>query len=256
MTEAKWLTTDKPMYLLRILAERSGQPPDGSLESVPIDYRKLLLCRVAICRLIEGDFHDPRCLRAVEAGEARADGLVDAETFTRAVDGAREALEEALNRWFDEGEVHALRAVAELDRPDLYIITRGTVESVVEKHVRADINRLPPDREKYSDPLHPGRSYEQIRAAAWLTCSDLVREICGNPFRPSTIDPTWLTWNDATIPTLARSIYQEKAFDRLPILADALEEAGCADADLLAHCRVESGHVRGCWALDALLDRR
>ncbi|HTU88816.1 MAG TPA: hypothetical protein VMF69_01855 [Gemmataceae bacterium] len=54
----------------------------------------------------------------------------------------------------------------------------------------------------------------------------------GNPFRSVTIDPAWLTWNDATIPKLAQAIYDERAFDRLPILAEALEEAGCTNADI------------------------
>jgi hypothetical protein len=51
---------------------------------------------------------------------------------------------------------------------------------------------------------------------------------------------------------LARAVYDERAFDRLPILADALEEAGCDSAELLAHCRNSGPHVRGCWAVDAV----
>jgi hypothetical protein len=78
----------------------------------------------------------------------------------------------------------------------------------------------------------------------------LLRDVFGNPFRPVTIDPSWLAWNNSTIPNLAQGIYEERAFDRLPILADALEEAGCNDADILAHCRSGGDHVRGCWAVD------
>lgn len=74
-------------------------------------------------------------------------------------------------------------------------------------------------------------------------------------FRPITIDPGWLSWNDGTIPKLAQSIYDKRAFDRMPILADALEEAGCDDADILQHCRQPSEHVRGCWVLDLLLGK-
>jgi len=54
---------------------------------------------------------------------------------------------------------------------------------------------------------------------------------------------------------LAESIYDERAFDRMPILADALEEAGCANADILAHCRQPGEHVRGCWAVDLILGK-
>ncbi len=74
----------------------------------------------------------------------------------------------------------------------------------------------------------------------------------GNPFRPVSVIPSWLT---ATVIGMAQAIYDERDFDRLPILADALEEAGCADADLLAHLRSPGPHVRGCWALDLIIDK-
>jgi hypothetical protein len=70
-----------------------------------------------------------------------------------------------------------------------------------------------------------------------------------------TITPAWAAWNDGTIPKLAQAIYEERAFDRLPILADALEEAGCDNADILAHCRQPGPHVRGCWVVDLLVGK-
>jgi hypothetical protein len=78
--------------------------------------------------------------------------------------------------------------------------------------------------------------------------------IC-NPFRPCTVSPSWLAWNDGAIRKMAQSIYDDRAFDRLPLLADALEEAGCADAALLGHCRSGGEHVRGCWVVDLLLGK-
>ena len=69
---------------------------------------------------------------------------------------------------------------------------------------------------------------------------------------PASADPRWLT---STVLDLARAIYVERAFDRLPILADALEDAGCDSADVLAHCRGEGPHVRGCWVIDLLLGK-
>jgi hypothetical protein len=105
----------------------------------------------------------------------------------------------------------------------------------------------------------PGSGTEDVfrRAceAEELAIANLVREIFGNPFRPTTIDPAWLAWNDATIPRIARSVYEERAFDRLPILADALLDAGCEDEALIQHCREPGPHARGCWALDELLRR-
>ena len=65
----------------------------------------------------------------------------------------------------------------------------------------------------------------------------------------------WLAWNGGTVPRIAQAIYAERAFDRLPVLADALEDAGCANADVLAHCRSGGEHVRGCWVIDLLLGK-
>ena len=68
------------------------------------------------------------------------------------------------------------------------------------------------------------------------------------PLASSTVE-----WNHGTVARIAQAIHDERAFDRLPILADALEEAGCQDADILGHCRHPGPHVRGCWAVDLLL---
>jgi hypothetical protein len=87
-----------------------------------------------------------------------------------------------------------------------------------------------------------------------VQCS-ILRDIFGNPFRPVAVAPAWLTWNNATVPAIARHVYEDRAFHDLPILADALEDAGCTDADLLAHCRGPGPHVRGCWAVDLLLGK-
>jgi hypothetical protein len=85
---------------------------------------------------------------------------------------------------------------------------------------------------------------------------ELLRDIGGNPFRTVLdVDSAWLAWNDATVVKLAHGIYEERAFDRLPILADALEEAGCTNPDILNHCRRPGAHVRGCWVVDALLEK-
>ena len=82
-----------------------------------------------------------------------------------------------------------------------------------------------------------------------------IRDIVGNPFRPVAVSPTCLAWNDGTVRKIAQAIYDDRAFDRLPILADALEDAGCDDADILAHCRSGGEHVRGCWVVDLLLGK-
>jgi hypothetical protein len=84
--------------------------------------------------------------------------------------------------------------------------------------------------------------------------ADFLRCIFGPLlFRPITIDPKWLTWNDGTVPNLAQAIYDERRFEDTPILADALMDAGCHDEEILAHCRGPGPHVRGCWVVDLLL---
>jgi hypothetical protein len=80
----------------------------------------------------------------------------------------------------------------------------------------------------------------------------LIRCVFGNPYRAVPADPSWHT---SAAVGLARGIHAERAFDRLPVLADALEDAGCTDPDVLAHCRDGGPHARGCWVVDRLLGR-
>jgi hypothetical protein len=83
----------------------------------------------------------------------------------------------------------------------------------------------------------------------------IVRDIFGNPFHQVAVDPSWPAWGNGTVVKLAHGIYDERAFDRLSVLADALEDAGCTNADILAHCRQPGEHVRGCWVVDLVLGK-
>jgi hypothetical protein len=90
----------------------------------------------------------------------------------------------------------------------------------------------------------------------------LLHDIFGNPFRPAAVDPAWLAWHGGAIPNLAQTVYEERELPsghldaaRLAVLADMLEEAGCADAQLLGHLRGPGPHVRGCFAVDLLLGK-
>jgi hypothetical protein len=80
----------------------------------------------------------------------------------------------------------------------------------------------------------------------------LLNDIFGNPFHPASFNPAWRT---RTAVNLAHAIYDERAFDRMPILGDALEEAGCTNADILDHCRQPGEHVKGCWVVDSVLGK-
>ncbi len=99
-------------------------------------------------------------------------------------------------------------------------------------------------------------SKRNLRAGLWSAdptdVCNFLRDIFGNPFRPVSLDPAWRT---STVLALASGIYEERAFDRLPILADALQDAGCDHADILTHCGGSGPHVRGCWVIDLVLGK-
>jgi hypothetical protein len=90
-----------------------------------------------------------------------------------------------------------------------------------------------------------------------LAQAALIRDILGNNLlaKPA-MKSEWLRWNDGCVRRLAQTIYDEGRFDDLPVLADALEEAGCASPAILQHCRSGGEHVRGCWVVDRLLNRK
>jgi hypothetical protein len=85
---------------------------------------------------------------------------------------------------------------------------------------------------------------ERVKQAA------VLRDIVGNPFHPIALATAWKQWQGGLIVALAQRVYEERAFDHLPILADALEEAGCDNPEILGHLRGPGPHTRGCWAVD------
>jgi hypothetical protein len=88
---------------------------------------------------------------------------------------------------------------------------------------------------------------------AWAGAAPYRCAMCGWEW-PGRVQP-WLAWDGGAVPRLAQGIDADGAFERLPVLADALEEAGCTDAAILAHCREPGPHVRGCWVVDLLLGK-
>ncbi len=99
----------------------------------------------------------------------------------------------------------------------------------------------------------PGQEYDPSKwELEWREQCVLLRDIFGNPFQPITINPDWIT---STVKALAQKIYEDRTFDQLPLLADELEKAGCADPEILGHCRGVGVHVKGCWVVDLVLGR-
>jgi hypothetical protein len=97
---------------------------------------------------------------------------------------------------------------------------------------------------------------DPVKGTAWysevIAQCNLVRDLFGNPFRPVSLDTTW---QSATVMSIAAALYDERDFDRMPILADALEDVGCTNTDILNHCRQPGVHARGCWVVDAILGK-
>jgi hypothetical protein len=205
---------------------------------------------------------------ALETIERGADELVNDDEAANALDYARAASDELTryaDNWQDgqrrfrsylaEAECHAGLAVSYTSEVYLGASSiRGdpgvaaTAASNVVRYTTAaqlDPEGLAPDLGNSEVP----RAAKDAESAAQ---AQLLRCIFGNPFRPVAFDPEWRT---STVVQLARGIYDDRDFDRLPILADALQDAGCNNADVLNHCRQPGPHARGCWVVDLVLGK-
>lgn len=195
-------------------------------DSGKMSERKARLFAVACCRHIWDDIASADARWAVEVAERQADGLA-----TQAeVDEARRRVEPHIRYCVDlEGFVAA--ATSATLWADAFEAARWSAMVVAE----VDVSCL-----AYSD--------------AEARFADLLRDFAGSPFSPAAVvDPLWRT---PDVVTLAGHIYHDRAFDRMPELADALESAGCADPEILGHCRQQGTvHVRGCWLIDLLLNK-
>jgi hypothetical protein len=177
-------------------------------------------------RLVWHLMTDWHCRRAIEVAEQFADGIASAEELA----AAREVV-----RWRDRHTVSYL--AHNLAREYIHVGDMRLVSPLwLKDHAR-------------------GAGGESAEAAIEAQLVMLLRDIGGNPFQTHKVPPAWLAWNDRTVPVIATFIYRDRDFERLPILADALEDAGCDNADLLAHCRGPGPHVRGCWVVDLLLGK-
>jgi hypothetical protein len=178
--------------------------------------RRLRLFASASCRReVWSDFTDDNVTKAVVTAESYADGLIPFTEVDQLRNELLAPLSEVVSRRLEE-----LLKIVSLLATDSRYETEGPLSSIT----------------RQIGGRFPNQSHVQ---------SDLLRDIFGPlPFRPVTLDPDCLT---PTVKALGEAIYQECAFDRLPILADALEENGCKQEEVLKHLRGEGEHVRGCW---------
>jgi hypothetical protein len=235
MTEAEWLHCTDPGAMLALLRGQ-GKP------------RKLRLFACACCRRIWHLLKDERSRAAVAASEDFADKAIGREEL-------RASCQQAMlgKRQFDyyvHPEQNAAASVARASVSVTWImwLTEAALgNEAVRKRggTTAEVNL----------PLR-----EQVGEAERKACVALLRDLLSNPFRPLRVDPTWLTWNGGTVPKLARAVYEQRCLPegtldgaRLGVLADALEEAGCSEEEVLGHCRAPGPHYHGCWLVDRLL---
>jgi hypothetical protein len=216
--------------------------------TVPPSDRKFRLMVVAALRAVWEHLVDARSRAAVEATEEYAD-TQEAAVLASAELAAGRATEEVSEPW---------------NANDIAKCLAHLIAWMAWQALDPDLNNdpgFPPWVETVtsleSDDIL-GRSRKQAEALHLR----LFHDIFGNPFRPITILPSGLTWNDGTVVRLARAAYDERHLPagtldtgRLAVLGDALEEAGCTDADILGHLRGPGPHVRGCWVVDLLLGK-
>ena len=264
MTEAEWSSATDSNTLLPWLAKNASA-------------RKFRLYLCGGCHAIRHLFFDSSSFNAVAVAERMADGLAGEKEIKRADWEAEAAsfgydFEEEFMRRDDEFFPRNALAKQYVQETLETLVRMGALSESVLTGGKWQVNEalrdqivaaatlayrclypdFTPDRYPNPDPCKwiithiaqvdwPGR---------WL-----VDCVFGNPLRPVEVDPAWLAWKHGTVPAIAQGIYDDRAFGQLPILADALEEAGCSDPAMISHCRDETRHTRGCWVLDRLLGR-
>jgi hypothetical protein len=228
MTEQEWRECTDPGRMLEFLRGK-------------VSDRKLRLFGCACCRRVWDLLSDKYCRKALTVAERYADGEVSAEKLGFAWGDARRSAQVAHRQRLETAEGAAMWAVSMLCEADI-----GRALAAVIMAARCE--------------AYPGDA-EQL-AEAQRAQVTLLRDIFGNPFRPPRLDlPSVLAWNDGAVASLAEAAYVHRSVpggeldpERLSILADALEDASCSDADILGHLRGPGPHVRGCGVVDLVRD--
>jgi hypothetical protein len=205
-----------------------------------------MLFAVACCRLLEDWLIDARSRNSIDVAEAFADGAAslneleegqsDASSAAGIVGGPARIVSLVFYRI--ERDHHVARRNAERG-----VVDRELVESSITRELQTLLNDI-------------ARAFMEYESSDWseirLIQTALLRDTFGNPFRPVSFDATWRT---DTAVSLAMQMYESRDFGAMPILADALQDAGCTSEDILNHCRGPGPHVRGCWVVDFVLGK-
>lgn len=246
MTEQEWLITAKPRLLLEARRWKSG--------------RKLRLFACACCRRVWDWITEDVSRRAVQVAEWSADGAADQHMLRAIEEEAQEFSEDLCLGARDHFDTYAVYRAASAASRAAEASPLDGADSVTWSSAEAAASiaaRHAWDEDHLSARNHPDffAACDREEAAQ----AELFRDIFGNPFRPVVLRPEWRT---PTAVSLAQSAYEERKTPsgeldaaRLAVLSDALEEAGCSDAYILAHLRSPGPHARGCWPVDLLLAR-
>ncbi|WP_158264790.1 hypothetical protein [Blastopirellula marina] len=294
-TEADWLTTADPLAMLDFLRGPESikrylfdQPIRGYSDK-QISDRKARLIGCAMCRRFWRLLDEQHCRRLIEY--ARLYGSITERGLTEpSPDCCHQAIELAERSADEPVPAEALNALSEaastLRHPvsdycasygeevgpfDAEFVAAGHAAQAVSYAVSKTYNVVFDEPGEAFDSLHLVIDYatkaaadhevmgwspsEESAARERAAQAELMREIVGNPFLPAAVEPAWLLHNDSQVLEIAQTIYRDRAFDRMPELAAALESAGCTSDEILTHCRQPTDHVRGCWVLDLLLDQ-
>lgn len=251
MTEPEWLTCTDPERMLEHL-RNSGRA----------SHRKLRLWICACVRRIWHLLDDVRSRNAVEVAERFADAsasstelkITQGEAIEAAKAIAQGAAVEAAKATSQPPDARAyydicmkLRAANSATGTSVEDVWQAATTAPLTVARSTGLEAILRNQEK--EPRDSGE-LRVLLGTQRSPQATLLREVFGNPFRPVTIDQAWLTPSTAA---LVQSIYDDRAFHRMPELADALKEAGCTNVEVLSHCRGPGSHVRGCWAVDLLL---
>ena len=215
MTEAEWLACADPTPMLEFLRGKASD-------------RKLRLFAVACCRSVWHLLTDKRSGNAIEVAEKFADG---------------EATGEAMRMAWAEAVTAAKTAMWVARQAE------GEAKTPTENEARAAWEAAWGAKQTAGFVIKEGGA---IAKKAWPEQADFFHDIFGNSFHSISFDPAWQT---LTVKHLAQTIYTDRTFDQMPILADDLEKAGCDNQEILGHCRGPGPHVRGCWVVDLVLGK-
>jgi hypothetical protein len=248
LTEAEWLASADPDALL---GHVTGWASARKLRLFCCGYWQ----RLAL--LWRDDIGGPE----VEVAYRHADGLAN-ERQLWAAHAAAQGILTALSDSHPnppQGDRHA-RYLAQA--------ARAATAALSMQAARDTIALAPWAREEISGEPAPQGAFRRMWTAATDVLSGfrhrspehaaqavLLRDLFGNPFRQSFLNPSLRARSQGVIQQLAEAMYADRAFDRLPLLADAIEEVGGTDAAILDHCRHPGPHYRGCWVIDLILGR-